>query len=55
MCFHLHQLKKRVQIFESIFQTGDIIIFVHRGVVFVVHFQIKNTSAERKVQSETLF
>ena len=41
------------QIFEILFQTGDINIFVHRGVSFSRYVQLQSTfSDEKNISSE---
>ena len=46
------------QIFKVLFQTGDINIFVLRGVFFSRYVQLKNSFSDKKtsaVKSETHF
>ena len=46
------------QIFKILFQTGDINIFVLRGVFFSRYVQLKNSFSDKKtsaVKSETHF
>ena len=42
--------KSMSQIFKTLFQTGDINIFVLRGVFFSRYFQLK--SSEKNISSE---
>ena len=51
-------MQKKSQIFEILFQTGDIDIFVLRGVFFGRYVQLKSSVSDEKtlaVKSETHF
>ena len=51
-------MQKKSQIFEILFQTGDIDIFVLRGVFFGRYVQLKSSLSDEKtlaVKSETHF
>ena len=42
--------KSLSQIFKILFQTGDINIFVHRGVFFSTYAQLKRSFSDEKKQ-----
>ena len=46
--FYLYLLKKVSEIFKILFQTGDINIFVFRGVFFSRYVQLKSSFSDEK-------
>ena len=56
--FYLYELKKYVSDFKNLISTGDINIFVLRGVFFSRYVQLKSSISNEKtsaVKSETCF
>ena len=58
MSFYIYEPQKLSQIFKIFFQTGDINIFVLRGVFFSRNIKLKSSFSDEKtsaVKSETHF
>ena len=51
--FYINELKKCVShIFKSLFQTGDINLFIVRGVFFSRYLQLKSSFTDKKKKSK---